>query len=176
MNTLPDLTALKQSIDLVAVVQSRGVKLMKQGKDFVGLCPFHKEKTPSFHVTPSKNLFNCLGCHVGGSVIDFVMRQGRADQKPGDCVAQTNRRGHSARHGGTGGSAGQNVEAEDAAALLQRVVNFYARTLRKDRAGMDYLKRRNLADATLLDSFSSRLQQRHVAQGVAEIRRTDPKA
>ncbi len=70
-----DLSRLKQSIDLVAVVQSRGVKLVKQGKDFVGLCPFHKEKTPSFHVTPSKNLFNCLGCHVGGSVIDFIMRK-----------------------------------------------------------------------------------------------------
>ena len=45
MNTT-DLARLKQSIDLVAVVQSRGVKLVKQGKDFVGLCPFHKEKTP----------------------------------------------------------------------------------------------------------------------------------
>ena len=74
MNAL-DLSRLKASVDLVAVVQSRGVKLTRQGKDFVGLCPFHEEKTPSFHVTPGKNLFNCLGCHVGGSVIDFIMRK-----------------------------------------------------------------------------------------------------
>ena len=47
-----DLNRLKQTIDLVAVVQSRGVKLVRQGKDFVGLCPFHQEKTPSFRVTP----------------------------------------------------------------------------------------------------------------------------
>src|SRR3990167_7091466 len=73
--SLPDLAALKKSTDLVAVVQSRGVKLKRQGADFVGLCPFREEKTPSFHVTPSKNLFHCFGCGAAGSVIDFVMKK-----------------------------------------------------------------------------------------------------
>src|SRR3990167_4602134 len=70
-----DLSAIKKSTDLVAVVQARGVKLTKQGGDFVGLCPFHEEDTPSFHVTPSKNLFHCFGCGAAGSVIDFVMKK-----------------------------------------------------------------------------------------------------
>ena len=74
-NSFADLSALKNSTDLVAVVQARGIKLTKQGSDFVGLCPFHKEETPSFRVSPSKNLFHCFGCGAAGSVIDFVMKK-----------------------------------------------------------------------------------------------------
>lgn len=70
-----DIARLKKSTDLVAVVQDRGVKLAKKGNDYVGMCPFHEEKEPSFHVTPSKNLFHCFGCGAAGSVIDFVMRK-----------------------------------------------------------------------------------------------------
>ena len=76
----------------MAVVQSRGVKLTKQGRDYVGLCPFHREKTPSFHITPSKNLFHCLGCDAGGSVIDFIMRLGRSGQEPGCRMAERENR------------------------------------------------------------------------------------
>jgi twinkle protein len=49
------------------------VKLKRQGKDFVGLCPFHKEKTPSFTVSPAKNMFKCFGCGKSGDAIDVVM-------------------------------------------------------------------------------------------------------
>src|SRR5579864_589916 len=74
-----DLTALKKNTDLVAVAQARGVALTKQGNDYVGLCPFHEETTPSFHVTPVKNLYHCFGCDAAGSVIDFVMRKDGLD-------------------------------------------------------------------------------------------------
>src|SRR6266700_5635902 len=70
-----DLATLKKHTDLVTVVQSRGVALSRKGNDYVGLCPFHQEKTASFHVTPAKNLFHCFGCDAAGSVIDFVMRK-----------------------------------------------------------------------------------------------------
>ena len=49
------------------------VNLKRSGSSYVGLCPFHGEKTPSFHVTPEKGLFYCFGCHKGGSVINFEM-------------------------------------------------------------------------------------------------------
>lgn len=49
------------------------VQLKHTGFDYKGLCPFHNEKTPSFHVTPSKQLYYCFGCHAGGNVITFLM-------------------------------------------------------------------------------------------------------
>jgi DNA primase len=152
MNTA-DLNRLKQSIDLVAVVQSRGVKLARQGKDYVGLCPFHEEKTPSFRVTPSKNLFNCLGCHVGGSVIDFIMRQDGLTRSQAVAWLKENSGGVFARTPPPPTAPARVLKPEDAEALLLRVVNFYARTLRKDDAGMSYLNRRNLSGATLLEVF-----------------------
>ncbi|MCR4437036.1 MAG: DNA primase [Clostridiales bacterium] len=58
--------------DIVDVI-SEYVKLEKKGKDFFGLCPFHKEKTPSFSVAPAKQIFYCFGCGKGGDVIHFIM-------------------------------------------------------------------------------------------------------
>jgi len=55
-----------------AVIGER-VALRKTGKTMKGLCPFHNEKTPSFHVTPDKGFFHCFGCHKGGNVFQFVM-------------------------------------------------------------------------------------------------------
>ncbi len=147
MNTA-DLARLKASVDLVAVVQSRGVKLTKQGKDYVGLCPFHKEKTPSFHVTPSKNLFHCLGCHAGGSVIDFLMRQDGLTKSEAIAWLKANS-GTTFTRPAVPVKPAKILKPEDAAALLERVVTFYSRTLRQDEAGMSYWKTRNLSGATL---------------------------
>lgn len=73
MSELQDfIDELHSKIDIVTIV-SRYVKLKKQGVNFVGLCPFHNEKTPSFVVSPSKQLFHCFGCGVGGDVVKFLM-------------------------------------------------------------------------------------------------------
>ena len=66
------IEAVKQGVDLVQLIKSRGVKLTKKGKGYVGLCPFHQEETPSFTVNPAKNLFQCFGCGAGGDAIRFV--------------------------------------------------------------------------------------------------------
>ena len=63
---------VKQQADIVRVV-GEYVRLKKAGKDFSGLCPFHQEKTPSFTVSPIKQIFYCFGCHKGGDVFNFVM-------------------------------------------------------------------------------------------------------
>src|SRR5437879_2068336 len=67
-----------QAIDIVDVV-SRTVALKRRGKDYVGLCPFHQEKTPSFTVSPSKQFFHCYGCKAGGDAISFVMKRDRLE-------------------------------------------------------------------------------------------------
>ena len=57
---------------------SRYVQLKKSGRDYSGLCPFHHEKTPSFHVSQEKQLFHCFGCGASGNLVQFVMQIGRA--------------------------------------------------------------------------------------------------
>lgn len=69
-------TRVLQAADIVDLI-GRTVALKRRGKDFVGLCPFHQEKTPSFHVSPSKQYFHCYGCKAGGTAIDFVMKRDR---------------------------------------------------------------------------------------------------
>ncbi len=69
----PDtIEEVKQHIDIVDVISQR-VVLRKRGKDFVGLCPFHEEKSPSFTVSSTKQFYHCFGCSAGGNVITFLM-------------------------------------------------------------------------------------------------------
>ena len=68
----PFIDDLKRQADIVRVVQDY-VQLKKKGANWMACCPFHKEKTPSFSVSPAKEIFYCFGCHKGGSVFNFVM-------------------------------------------------------------------------------------------------------
>jgi DNA primase len=69
----PDtIEEVKQRADIYDVVSER-VVLKRRGKDFVGLCPFHEEKTPSFTVSPAKQMYYCFGCGAGGNGIKFLM-------------------------------------------------------------------------------------------------------
>jgi DNA primase len=67
---------LKRQADIVRVIQDY-VQLKKKGSNWMACCPFHKEKTPSFSVSPAKEIFYCFGCHKGGSVFNFVMEMER---------------------------------------------------------------------------------------------------
>jgi len=67
-----------QAVDIVELV-GRSVALKRRGKDYVGLCPFHQEKTPSFTVSPARQFFHCYGCKAGGNAIDFVIARDRLE-------------------------------------------------------------------------------------------------
>ena len=63
---------IRQRNDIVEVV-SGYVRLQKKGSNYFGLCPFHNEKSPSFSVTPSKQMYYCFGCGAGGNAFTFIM-------------------------------------------------------------------------------------------------------
>lgn len=67
------LDELLQRVNILDVI-SQYVKLRKAGKDHMGLCPFHKEKTPSFTVSTEKQIFYCFGCREGGNAVNFIMK------------------------------------------------------------------------------------------------------
>jgi DNA primase len=68
------VSEIKNAVDIVEIV-SETVILKKAGQNFQGLCPFHVEKTPSFTVSPAKQIFYCFGCGVGGDVFRFLMKK-----------------------------------------------------------------------------------------------------
>ena len=72
------LEQLRANTDIESVI-SPYVNLRRRGKNLVGLCPFHNEKTPSFTVYPENGSFYCFGCGVGGDVITFVRRMENLD-------------------------------------------------------------------------------------------------
>jgi DNA primase len=74
MSRIPDsfVEELRRRVDIVDVV-SEHVQLRRSGRSYVGLCPFHNERTPSFSVSPERQLYHCFGCGAGGTVIRFVM-------------------------------------------------------------------------------------------------------
>ena len=71
---------VRNSNDIVDVI-SQYVVLKRSGRNFFGLCPFHREKSPSFSVSPDKQIFHCFGCGVGGDVIHFVSKIENLDFK-----------------------------------------------------------------------------------------------
>lgn len=70
-NVLDEIRDRADIVDLIGEY----VDLKRSGSNYMGLCPFHSEKTPSFSVSPSKGIFKCFGCGVGGDVITFVMKR-----------------------------------------------------------------------------------------------------
>src|SRR6202140_4295267 len=67
-STLEPIRAASDIVDVIGAY----LPLKKAGANFTALCPFHKEKTPSFNVNPHKQIFHCFGCHKGGDVFTFV--------------------------------------------------------------------------------------------------------
>ena len=60
--------------DIISIIEKEGVELRQRGQYFWTCCPLHSERTASFAVNPEKQRFHCFGCHVGGDVVDFVMK------------------------------------------------------------------------------------------------------
>lgn len=150
---------VKREVSLVRLVELAGIELQRQGKDLVGRCPFHEDRTPSLVVSPESNLWHCLGaCQVGGSVIDWTMRREgvsfpHAVELLRDGVAPTPVNGRRAvRSTVTRLSSPLPAGANDRE-LMERVVGFYAQTLKESPQAVDYLKLRGLHHGELVERF-----------------------
>ena len=75
VSTMIDQATIDRILDAAQIVDvvSEFVTLRKRGVNYIGLCPFHNEKTPSFSVSPSKGLCKCFSCGKGGNVVHFIM-------------------------------------------------------------------------------------------------------
>ena len=152
--TMIDLESIKQSVDLVALIRSRGVRLTKNGKSYKGLCPFHEDKkTPSFSVTPDKGLWHCFGCDKGGDAIRFVELIDGVDFK--EAVKRLVAQVPAAVTGPAKTAVKEEITGISAAdkKLLARVVSYYQHTFTEDQRGLDYLKGRGIANTQTLTDF-----------------------
>lgn len=137
--------------DIVSVI-GRYVRLKRTGSGYTGLCPFHNEKTPSFHVNPSRQMYKCFGCGVGGNVLTFVMEYENltfpeamemlAEQAGIDLPKQEM-------------TAQQKQQEGIRLTLLEinkKAARYYFALLKSPRgkAGYDYLTGRGLTDETIL--------------------------
>jgi DNA primase len=153
---------IKTEVSLVRLAESQGYQLQKQGKDLALLCPFHEEKTPSCKITPAKNLFHCLGCGVGGSVIDWVMKtQGVSfrhavellkNDIAADSFSLVANTELVKRTTVSKLPAPVSISADDQT-LLREVVDYYHETLLQSPEALAYLESRGLHDVELMNHF-----------------------
>ena len=136
--------------DIVDVV-SQYVRLTKKGNSYFGLCPFHNEKTPSFSVTPGKQMYYCFGCGAGGNVFSFIMEY--ENYTFGEALK------HLADRAGVElpkieYSREVRQKAQEKAELLEinkQAAQYFYYQLRteKGQTGLDYLKNRGLSEETM---------------------------
>jgi DNA primase len=163
MARIPELEIerLKVEVSLARLVEASGLTLEKRGADLVCRCPFHEDDTPSFVVTPAKNLFHCFGCGAAGGPIDWVMKRqgvsfrhavellregeplvGASTAPAGPVKASTVRRL----------APPVSFHADDRA-LLNQVVGYYHETLKQSPEALAYLQARGLVHGELIERF-----------------------
>ena len=153
-----EIERLKSEVSVERLVESAGIALKKSGKDRIGLCPYHEDSEPSLLVTPSKNLWHCFGCQIGGGPIDWVMKYRgvsfrhavellRAD--PALAAA-----GDAPVRRGTIPSLPAPVAFDaDAQDLLNQTIDYYHQTLAQSPEALAYLKARGLDHPELVARF-----------------------
>jgi len=135
---------LLNRVDIVDVV-SRYVQLKKGGANYLGLCPFHGEKTPSFTVSPAKQFYHCFGCGAHGNAIGFLMAYaglGYVDAVK-DLAAAAGMQVPEARAPSPAEAARKERET-DLYEVMEKAMHFYRAELKKSPHAIEYLKRRGL--------------------------------
>ncbi len=147
------ISDIKSAADIVEIV-SDAVVLKKAGKNFLGLCPFHSEKTPSFTVSPDKQIFYCFGCGTGGNVFSFLMKQDGLSF-PETVRRLADRYGIKLPQKPLSADQKQQIsERERLFDINRRAMDFYHEALQGGKSGQaarSYLMRRGISSQTIAD-------------------------
>ena len=150
MAKLPEqfIHQVQQATDIVDLV-GRYVTLRRRGKDHVGLCPFHQEKTPSFSVSPTKQIFKCFGCGAGGGVFQFVMLQQKVTFPEAVCLLAEQAGIPVPTPDGPPTEAG--MERGELVRLMRFAADFYRQQLQKPvgAAALAYAHQRQVTDESI---------------------------
>jgi DNA primase len=146
------LEQIRRESDIVGLI-SQYVTLKKSGQNYVALCPFHSEKTPSFTVSPTKQVFHCFGCHEGGDTLKFVMKmEGLTFPQAVRSIAE--QLGIKLTIEKSAGTEPEQEEKQQLFKLHQEALEYYHSILLKHplaRPARDYLKRRGVRLETIKD-------------------------
>lgn len=189
-----EIDRIKRETDLVALIQSRGTVLKRQGANWTGLCPFHDDtQTPNLIVTPAKGLFRCMasGCGKAGNAIQFVelfdgvsFRHAFEVLANGGKAAFENTKGSGRQRSASSVTRKATVPklpcpldsgAEEAKLLLQ-VVDFYQERLQQSEAAKDYLAFRGLDDEGLVRKFKLGFSDRTLGLRIPHANRKEGEA
>ena len=136
--------------DIVEVI-SGYVRLQKKGSNYFGLCPFHNEKSPSFSVSPGKQMYYCFGCGAGGNVITFLMEY--ENQTFPEAVRMLAQRAGIALPEADDSKEARQADSRRAKLLEinKEAAKYFYYQLRTERGsvGMEYLRKRELSDETM---------------------------
>ena len=149
--TETELNDIKQNQRLDLLLPSLGFELHKHGSDLKILCPFHDDKNPSLIITPEKNLWHCMACDEGGSVIDFIMKYRKLSFL--EAVSELKINASSSAPLRLCGNNSSPKKIIPRAKLLERVTAFYQKTFREDRRGLEYLQSRGIKDPAIFEAF-----------------------
>ena len=133
------LDSVLERVNILDLV-SQYVKLRRTGKNFVGLCPFHKEKTPSFTVSMEKQIYYCFGCHEGGNAVHFLAKYDHLTFQE-SLEGLANQLGIKIQSK----SSGKRMSILDA---LSKLADYYQGNLGKSHAARAYLAKRGIDDKT----------------------------
>lgn len=183
MARIPDgvIERLKADVSVQRLAEARGVVFTRHGADLIGRCPFHEDKTPSLVVTPSKNLWHCLGaCQVGGTVIDWVMRaegisfRHAVELLQNDSVPLAAAASAAPPKQSTVKKLPTTLarDLEDARLLVQ-VIDYYHQSLLQSPEALEYLKRRGIASAEAIRTFKLGFANRTLGYRLPEKNRVD---
>jgi DNA primase len=152
MSIIPDdkVQEVRERASILDVI-SEYVSLRKSGANYLGLCPFHGEKTPSFNVNPAREIFHCFGCGVGGNVISFIMKiEGVSFPEAVKLLAK--RFGVTIEERQLSASEKRRVDEKEALyGIAEIAARFYGKILSDDPAGntgREYLKKRGVDEDT----------------------------
>jgi DNA primase len=174
---IPDqiIEQIRHDTDIVEVI-SDFVVLKKRGRNFLGLCPFHNEKTPSFNVLPEKGIFKCFGCGKGGDAITFL-REHQKISYPEALKLLAERLGISLPDDTDDHAQGESNRYENAYNVLRLAGNFFYKNLYADigSEALQYVRLRGFSEETVKkfalgfspDSFSATISELK-ALGVSE--------